>query len=475
MSQSDKKARVSLVVIGHVDSGKSTTSGHMIYKCGGLDKRTLATIEAEARKMNRHSFMFAYIMDRVKAARERGITIDISLSNFTTLNYNYTLIDAPGHRDFIKNMITGTSQADVAMLVISAGVGEFEAGFSKDGQTREHALLAFTLGVKQMVVCINKMDDRTVNYSEARFNEICQEVENFLTHKVGYRMIGADDRPMVRFVPISGWQGDNLVEPSTHMPWYKGPTLLQALDGIIAPSRPVDKPLRVPIHDVYKIGGVGTVPTGRVEAGLIRAGMDVVFVPGDVATEVRSVEMHHAVMEEAGPGDNIGFSVRYVSVKDLRRGMVCGEARKNPPRACHSFEAQIIVLNHPNAIHAGYSPIVDCHTAHVSCKFASIKQKINRRTGNIEENKPASIKNGDAAIVHMIPSKPMCVENFKDCPPLGRFAVRDMKCTVAVGVIKQVYYEDPEAATTTTAANTSNSTTANKVNKNNGAPTNKSL
>lgn len=333
-------------------------------------------------------------------------------------------------------------------------------------------MLAFTLGVKQAIVCINKMDDRTVNYSEARYNEIRQEVESFLTSKVGYRVTDADNKTLVRFLPISGWKGDNLIEASDNMPWYRGPTLLQALDSVIPPTRPTDKPLRVPIHDVFKIGGVGTVPTGRIESGIMKTEMNVTFMPGNIKTEVRSIEMHHTMLTEANPGDNIGFNVRSVAIKDLHRGMVCGETRKDPPRTCVAFDAQIIVLSHPNTIHAGYSPIVDCHTAHVSCKFAALKQKINKRSGQVEEEKPDSLKTGDAAIVHMVPSKPMCVETFKDYPPLGRFAVRDMRRTVAVGVIKKVYYDDDTTGNDKTTTVTSN---ADKLNNNLGNTNNKSL
>merc|ERR1712232_544098 len=187
------------------------------------------------------------VLDNLKAERERGITIDIALWKFESPKYAFTVIDAPGHRDFIKNMITGTSQADVAVLVIDSSQGGFEAGISKDGQTREHALLAYTLGVKQMIVACNKMDDKTVKYAESRYKEIKAEVSQYLK-KIGYK-------PMkIPFVPISGWEGDNMLEKSTNMPWYKGPCLIDALDNVNPPKRPTDKPLRLPLQDVYKIG-----------------------------------------------------------------------------------------------------------------------------------------------------------------------------------------------------------------------------
>ncbi|KAH6651820.1 hypothetical protein BKA67DRAFT_338538 [Truncatella angustata] len=339
-------------------------------------------------------------------------------------------------------MITGTSQADCAILIIAAGTGEFEAGISKDGQTREHALLAFTLGVKQLIVAINKMD--TTKWSEARFKEIIKETSNFIK-KVGY------NPKEVAFVPISGFNGDNMLEETTNAPWYKGweketkaggkkegKTLFQAIDAINTPSRPTDKPLRLPLQDVYKIGGIGTVPVGRIETGTLKPGMIVTFAPANVTTEVKSVEMHHQQMPEGFPGDNVGFNVKNVSVKEIRRGNVAGDSKNDPPLGAASFNAQVIVLNHPGQIGAGYAPVLDCHTAHIACKFSELLEKIDRRTGKSVESSPKFVKSGDAAIVKMVPSKPMCVEAFTDYPPLGRFAVRDMRQTVAVGVIKSV-------------------------------------
>merc|ERR1711907_669938 len=381
-------------------------------KCGGIDKRAIEKFEKEAAEMGKGSFKYAWVLDKLKAERERGITIDIALWKFETTKYEVTIIDAPGHRDFIKNMITGTSQADCAVLIVAAGVGEFEAGIAKNGQTREHALLAFTLGVKQLIVGINKMDNTEPKYSKDRYEEIVKEVSNYVK-KIGYNPKG------VAFVPISGWHGDNMIEASTNMPWYKGweketkeggkqsgKTLFEALDSINPPVRPSDKALRLPLQDVYKIGGIGTVPVGRVETGIIKAGMVVKFAPSNVTTEVKSVEMHHAQIPEGVPGDNVGFN------------------------------AKVIVLNHPGEIQKGYTPVLDCHTAHIACRFDELLEKIDRRSGKKIEDAPAKIKSGDAAIVKMVSSKPMCVEPFSAYAPLGRFAVRDMRQTVAVGVIK---------------------------------------
>jgi len=438
-----EKIHINIVVIGHVDSGKSTTTGHLIYKCGGIDKRAIEKFEKEAQEMGKGSFKYAWVLDKLKAERERGITIDIALWKFETEKYYVTVIDAPGHRDFIKNMITGTSQADCAVLIVASGTGEFEAGISKNGQTREHALLAYTLGVKQIIVGCNKMDSTEPPYSEARFKEITKEVSSFLK-KTGY------NPKSVAFVPISGWHGDNMLESSEKMGWYKGwaierkegnasgKTLFNALDAILPPERPFKKPLRLPLQDVYKIGGIGTVPVGRVETGILKPGTVVTFAPANITTEVKSVEMHHEALTEAFPGDNVGFNIKNVSVKEIRRGMVAGDSKNDPPKAAKNFTAQVIILNHPGEIHAGYCPVFDCHTAHIACKFTELKEKIDRRSGKKLEDNPKMVKSGDAAMVVMVPSKPMCVETFSEYPPLGRFAVRDMKQTVAVGVIKGV-------------------------------------
>jgi len=426
-----EKLHLNLVVIGHVDSGKSTTTGHLIYKCGGIDSRTIDKFEKEASEMGKGSFKYAWVLDKLKAERERGITIDIALWKFETPKYMCTIIDAPGHRDFIKNMITGTSQADAAILIVASGTGEFEAGISKEGQTREHALLAFTLGVKQICVGINKIDDKSVNYSEARYNEIKNEVTAYLK-KVGY------NPATTQFVPISGWNGDNMLELSKNTPWYKGPTLLEAIDTFAEPKRPVDKPLRCPLQDVYKIGGIGTVPVGRIETGIMKPGMVTTFAPSGISTEIKSIEMHHSQLAEATPGDNVGFNVKNVSVKEIRRGNVASDSKNDPAKEAINFTAQVIILNHPGQINAGYAPVLDCHTAHIACRFAELLQKIDRRTGKELEANPKFVKSGDACIAQLIPQKPMCVETFAEYAPLGRFAVRDMRQTVAVGVIKSV-------------------------------------
>merc|ERR1739844_115827 len=457
VSMGKEKIHISIVVVGHVDSGKSTTTGHLIYKCGGIDKRTIEKFEKEATEMGKGSFKYAWVLGKLKAERERGITIDIALWKFETTKFFVTIIDAPGHRDFIKNMITGTSQADCAVLIVAAGTGEFEAGISKNGQTREHVLLCFTLGVKQMVVAVNKMDSTEPKFSEERFKEISKEVTAYVK-KVGY------NPATVPIVPISGFNGDNMLEKSENMPWWKKTkierktgnyefeTLFDVLDNIDPPSRPTYKALRLPLQDVYKIGGIGTVPVGRVETGILKPGTIVTFAPPMVTTEVKSVEMHHESLPEALPGDNVGFNVKNVSVKEIRRGNVAPDSKNDPAKECKNFFAQVIVLNHPGEIKNGYAPVMDCHTAHIACKFEEIKEKCDRRSGKKLEAFPKCIKNGDAAIVEMAPSKPMSVEAFSDYPPLGRFAVRDMRQTVAVGVIKSVQKKEATAGKVTKAA-----------------------
>ncbi|XP_023663193.1 elongation factor 1-alpha-like [Paramormyrops kingsleyae] len=438
-----ERIHINVVIIGHVDSGKSTTTGHLLYKCGGVDSRTLEKFEKAAAQMGKSSFKFAWVLDKLKAERERGITIDISLLKFETQKFSITIIDAPGHRDFIKNMITGTSQADAAILVVSAAKGEFEAGISRNGQTREHALLAYTLGVKQIIVCVNKMDLTDPPYSQKRYEEVVRNVTVFIK-KIGY------DPAAVPFVPVSGWNGENMLASSQKLPWFKGwkikrkegnangKTLLEVLDAILPPIRIVNKPLRLPLQDVYKIGGVGTVPVGKVETGVLKPGMLLTFSPAKLTAEVKSIEMHHQGLQTALPGHNIGFNIKNVAVKNLRRGNVAGNAQHDPPLDVASFIAQVIILNHPGIIKAGYSPVLDCHTAHVTCRFAELQQKLDRRTGKILEEGPQGLVSGDAATVKLVPIKPLCVESFFSYPPLGRFAARDLKQTVAVGIIKAV-------------------------------------
>ncbi|MEM1602232.1 MAG: translation elongation factor EF-1 subunit alpha [Candidatus Bathyarchaeia archaeon] len=425
-----EKPHLNLIIIGHVDHGKSTTMGHFLYLTGVVDERTIRQYEEEAKKLGKESFKYAWILDNLKEERERGLTIDLRYLKFETPKYFFTIIDAPGHRDFVKNMITGASQADAAILVVSAKKGEFEAGIGPGGQTREHAFLAFTLGVRQMIVLINKMDDPTVNWSKERYEEIRNEVGRML-RLVGYRI------DKIPFIPVSGWLGDNLVKPSPNMPWYSGPTLYEALDYFEMPPKPIDKPLRIPIQDVYSITGVGTVPVGRVETGVLKEGDTIIIMPSGKTGEVKSIETHHVRIPRAEPGDNIGFNVRGIAKHEIRRGDVAGHPT-NPPTVAKEFIGQIIVIYHPTAIAAGYTPVMHVHTAQVAVRFAELLRKIDPRTGQTVEEKPAFLKTGDAALVRFEPVRPVCLEVYTEFPALGRFAIRDMGTTIAAGVVKEI-------------------------------------
>ena len=425
-----KKPHLNLVIIGHVDHGKSTTIGHLFSLTGAVNERTAKKHEEEAKKLGKETFKYAWVLDKLKEERERGLTIDTAYLKLETPKYFFTVIDAPGHRDFIKNMVTGASQADAAILFVSAKRGEFEAGIGPGGQTREHGFLAYTLGVNQMVVAINKMDDQSVNWNQERYEEIKNEISRMLKI-VGYKV------EKVPFVPTSGWTGDNLAKSSDKMPWYKGPSLFGALDLLETPPKPIQKPLRLPIQDVYTITGVGTVPVGRVETGVLKEGDTLVFMPSNAKGEVKSIETHHVRIKQAEPGDNIGFNVRGISRDDIRRGDVGGHPDK-PPTVAKEFIGQIIVIYHPTAIAAGYSPVLHAHTGQIACRFTELIKKLDPRTGQTVEEKPAFLKTGDGAIVRFEPLQPIAVEAYSEFPELGRFAVRDMGTTVAAGVIKEV-------------------------------------
>ncbi len=415
------KPHLNLVFIGHVDHGKSTLIGRLFYDLGLIDERVLEELRKEAEEKGKAGFEFAFLMDKLKEERERGITIDVAYRDFETQKYYFTIIDAPGHVDFVKNMITGASQADAAVLVVAAPEGVMP-------QTREHAILAKTLGINQMIVAINKMD--MVNYDQKKYEEVKAQVEKLLK-SFGYNM------EKVFFVPVSAYYGDNVVKKSDKMPWWKGPTLYELFDKLEEPPRPIDKPLRIPIQDVYSIKGVGTVPVGRVESGVLKVGDKIIINPPGKTGEVKSIEMHHQPLQEAKPGDNIGFNVRGISKDEIKRGDVVGHP-DNPPTVVKAFKARIIVLNHPTAIAAGYTPVFHIHTAQVPARFEKLLQKIDPKTGQVVEENPQFLKTGDAALVEIVPLKPVVVERFQDFPALGRFAVRDMSRTVAVGIVTEV-------------------------------------
>lgn len=423
------KEHLNLIVTGHIDNGKSTTMGHFLMDLGVVDERTIAAHASESEKTGKgDTFKYAWVMDNIKDERERGITIDLAFQKFETPKYFFTLIDAPGHRDFIKNMITGASEADCAILVLSAKEGETDTAIAPGGQAREHAFLLKTLGVNQLIVAINKMD--AVDYKEDAFKAAKEKGEK-LVKSVGYKLEN------VPFIPVSGWKGDNLVKASENMAWYKGKTLLQAFDDFKVPDKPIGKPLRVPIQDVYSITGVGTVPVGRVETGTMKPNMKIIVMPSGAVGEIKSIETHHTQMPEAVAGDNIGFNLRGIEKKDIKRGDVMGTP-DNPPTVAKEFKAQIIVIHHPTAIAPGYTPVMHCHTAQVAATITEFLEKINPATGAVEEKNPKFLKVGDSAIVKIRPVRPTPIETFQDFPEMGRFALRDMGATIAAGIVKEV-------------------------------------
>lgn len=422
-----EKPHLNLAIIGHVDHGKSTLVGRILLDTGQFPAHIVEKYKEEAKAKGKESFALAWIFDNLKEERERGVTIDVAHKKFYTDKYYFTIIDAPGHRDFVKNMITGTSQADAAILVVAAPEGVM-------AQTKEHMFLARTLGVKQMIIAINKMDATKPPYDKNRYEEVKEEVYK-LAKSVGYK----DEQ--LQFVPVSAFVGDNCTKDKGKLDWWDGPTLLQAVDNFEVPEKPIDLPLRWPIQDVYSIKGVGTVPVGKVETGVIKPGMKLIFKPstkpGGVIGEVKTIEMHHEQIDKAIPGDNVGVNVRGIAKNDIRRGDVAGPV-DNPPTVAKSFRAQIMVLNHPSVITKGYTPVFHCYTAQVACRFEEIEKKLDPRTGAVKEEHPDFIKTGDAAIVKIVPTRPMVIEPAKKIPQLGRFAIRDMGQTVAAGICLDV-------------------------------------
>lgn len=418
-----EKPHLNLVMIGHVDHGKSTLVGRLLLETGKFEKHKLEEYKKQAKEKGKESFALAWIMDSLKEERERGLTIDVAHKRFDTDKYYFTIIDCPGHRDFVKNMITGTSQADAAVLVVAAPEGVM-------AQTKEHAWLARTLGVKQMIVGINKMDATQPPYSQKRYDEVREEVGK-LVKSIGFK------KEHLQFLPISAFVGDNCAKSKGKLEWWDGETILKAMDKFSLPEKPLDKPLRWPVQDVYSITGVGTVPVGRVETGVMKPGEKLIFKPsmkpGGVIGEIKSIEMHHEEIPKAEPGDNVGVNIRGVAKKDIRRGDVAGHP-DNPPTVAKTFTAQIMVLNHPSVIAPGYTPVFHCYTSQTACTFEELQKKIDSRTGEVKEEKPDFLKTGDAAIVKIRPTRPMVIEKAKDIPEMGRFAIRDMGQTVAAGI-----------------------------------------
>jgi len=416
-----EKEHMNLAMIGHIDHGKSTLLGRLLTEAGAIDPHLIEEYRKKAEAIGKATFEYAWVMDTLKDERERGITIDVAHQRFDTNKYYYTIVDCPGHRDFVKNMITGTSQADAAVLVVDA----------KDGimaQTKEHVFLSRTLGVTQLIIAVNKMD--RVNYDQKRYEELKKEILALLK-TVGYK----DEH--VTFLPVSAIDGENVTKRGDKLKWFDGPTLLDAMDLMKVPEKPIKLPLRIPVQDVYTITGVGTVPVGRVETGKLKKGDKIIFEPADKTGEVKTIEMHHEEIPEAVPGDNIGWNVRGISRDDIRRGDVCGHT-DTPPTVADEFTAQIVVLQHPSAITVGYTPVFHCHTAQVASTVTEISKKLDPKTGAVLEENPDFIKSGDAAIITIKPTRPLVIERVKEIPQLGRFAIRDMGQTVAAGMVIDV-------------------------------------
>ena len=417
------KSHLNIVFIGHVDHGKSTTVGRLLLDSGHIEQHVIDGFETEAAERGKAGFGFAYVMDNLKEERDRGITIDVAHKEFFTPNYYWTVIDAPGHRDFVKNMITGTSQADAAVLCVAAND-------SVQPQTKEHTFLARVLGVKELIINVNKMDIPGVDWSQDRFNEVVQNTSDLL------RMAGfnPDD---CSFIPCSALEGGNVFNKSEASSWYDGPTLFEAIDAVEMPDKPVDKPLRLPIQDVYKISGIGTVPVGKVETGVLNSGKTVTFNPSQKSAEIKSIEMHHTIVDRAEPGDNVGFNVRGLAANEIRRGDVCGYTDNEPTFVRHdeTFVGQIQLMDIPKAIGAGYTPVFHAHTSQVAVRFVELLEKTSKgeKTAN-----PDFLTTGDAALVRFQPTKPMAIEEVGNFPELSRFAIRDMGKTVAAGVCMKI-------------------------------------
>jgi len=420
-----EKPNMNVVFVGHVDAGKSTIVGRLMFDSGVVSQQEMDKLKAEAVKYGKVGFEFAYIMDAIKQERERGVTIDLSYKKIMTDKFQITIIDAPGHRDFVKNMITGASQADAAFLVISAPSGV-------EPQTTEHLWLLRTMGVKNIAVAINKMDD--VGYKEERFNKVKEEVGKLLTG-VGY----SPDK--TTFIACAGLKGDNIVKKSENMPWYKGPTIREQFDLFPVPSLPTNLPMRMPVQDVYEITGIGTVPVGKIETGIMKKGMKVIVLPGrtgkGVEGELKTIEMHHEQMDEALAGDNVGINIRGVGKKDIARGDVICEA-SHPIPIVEEFIATIAVINHPTVLAKGYTPVFHVHTAQIPCQFTELIAQIDARTGQVIKENPDFLKNGDTAKVRIRPQGNLCLETSKDNPYMSRFAVRDAGATVAAGMCNEI-------------------------------------
>jgi elongation factor 1-alpha len=436
----EKKEHLSLVVCGHVDAGKSTTCGHLIFKQGGVSKREMEKLQSVAEEKGKSSFGFAYYLDTCQEERERGVTIQCNTKEFFTDKYHYTIVDAPGHKDYINNMITGSATADMGLLLVPAEKGGVEAAIAKadsklgveEGQTRQHARLLYLLGVEQLIVGVNKMD--ACNWSEDRFNEIKDEFSKML------QLIGFKPK-RVPFIPYSGFKGDNLVEKTDNAPWYKGwvanvspkkhvmgHTLVECLNNFIQPpTRHPELPVRLPVSSIYNIEGVGQIICGTVEQGTLKPGDEVGIVPYGLKHKKKlSMEQHEKQLISAGPGDSVGLSIKGIAKDEkIRPGDVIYKHNEAELQPVKSFTAMVVVQEHPGILKHGYQPIVCCRTAKVACKMTKIIWKQSKKMGGHKIENPTELSQFENAEVEFEPSQPMFVEPFDECAALGRIAAMD--------------------------------------------------
>ncbi len=420
-----EKPTMNIVFVGHVDHGKSTCVGQLMFLSGIVSEQEMKKLKEEAIKQGKPSFEFAYIMDKIKEERERGVTIDLAYQKIITPKRYVTIIDAPGHKDFVKNMITGASQADAAFLTVAAKEGV-------QPQTKEHLWLLRTMGVQSIAVLVNKMD--TVDYKEEAFNKVKEDVSALL------KVVGIKPE-QTTFLAASGFKGDNIKERSKNMPWYKGPTLWEQLDLFPEPKKPTELPVRMPLQDVYEITGIGTVPVGKIETGILKVGQKVKILPArsgrGIEGEVKSIEMHHEQYQQAPAGFNVGINIRGVGKKDVARGDVVCDAAK-PATIAEEFTAQVAIINHPTVVAKGYTPVFHVHTAQVPCQLIEIVHKIDPTSGQPMPGKVDFLKNGDVAICKFKPMGNLVIETSKVNPHMARFAVRDAGATVAAGVCTEL-------------------------------------
>ncbi|EME30233.1 peptide chain release factor eRF subunit 2 [Galdieria sulphuraria] len=432
---SSSRKHVNIVFIGHVDAGKSTVSGHILYLTGMVDDRTMEKFEREAKAKNRETWKYAWALDTTEQERAKGKTEECGRAEFLTEHKHFTILDAPGHKNFVPQMIGGATQADIAVLVISARKGEFETGFERGGQTREHAMLAKTAGVRQLIVAVNKMDDPSIlnpdgTWNKARYDECCEKLLPFL------KQIGWKPQD-IYWIPISGYTGQNLLEKvdPAICNWYTNGPLLTILDELKPPQRVHDSKVRMPVTDKYK--EMGTVVCGKLEAGVITRDQHLFMMPNRVEVVVDAIFIESTEVERAEPGDNVRIRIKGIEEEDIRMGFVLCEADALV-QGSSLFDAQIMLLDYKNIICAGYSCVMHVHAAVEECTIEKLLAQVDRKTNQVVQKRPKFLKPGMAAIARMSVAQPVCILPFKEFPQLGRFILRDEGKTVAVGVIQKV-------------------------------------